>query len=224
MTGNMRDLFKALQSDSARMAGHVQQAVSDAAEAIVRGDADRAQAAIDVDDKVDAAELRVEKSAIDLLSLYRPLAGEFRTALMTLKANGELERIADCAGNVAGQVNSLLADAERAGVAYSISSALAGLATATDDIVRRTVRAYNFADPDVAEQVIQGDARIDALYEQVLQESAAELRSPSDRRERQLAFIMAAKNLERIGDHCTNVAEDILYIVRGELVRHRHAV
>ncbi len=220
----MKDMFDRLRLDSARMAGKVQQSVSDAAQAISRGDVKLAAKVVAVDDEIDEAELLIEKSAIDLLSLYRPLAGEFRTALMTLKANGELERIADCAGNAANQVKAILADADRMGTPYSVPTALSDLAAAADAMCRKTVRAYNFCDPEAAEDVIRSDGRADALYAQVLQEASAELRGESDRRERQLAFIMTAKNLERIGDHCTNVAEDILYIARGEIVRHRHAV
>ena len=177
------------------------------------------------DDAIDAAELLIEKSAIDLLSLYRPLATDFRVALMTLKANGELERIADCAGNAAGQVAAITADAERVGTAYRVPTALADLAAAGGGDVpadgqgvqlhRRRRRRRKSSAATVA---------LMRLYAQVLQEASAELRGESDRRERQLAFIMAAKNLERIGDHCTNVAEDVLYIARGELVRHRQAV
>jgi phosphate transport system protein len=224
MSDLMRDKFDWLKMESARMAGSVQRAVADGADSLLRGDVKLAREVMLVDDEIDQSEVAIEQSAIDLLSLYRPVAGEFRQAIMTLRINSDLERIADCAGNVAGQVASLVAESQRVGEPYGIIDALQQLASDADELTRRAVRAYNLLDAGLAEQVIGGDARLDALYGQVLQDADADLRGLAERRDRHLPTIMAAKNLERIGDHCTNVAEATLYIARGQMVRHRHLV
>ena len=222
MSSPMEQMLEKLRAEAARMAGRVQQSVDDAIEALVRGDADLAQHVVDVDEEIDAAELLVEKRAIDLLSLYRPAAGEFRLGIMVVKVNNELERIADCAANVAERVAPLLHDAEKTDEPYRIPTELHELANVVADLVRRTVRAFNFGDVAIAEAVMRDDDHADALYAQVLQDTLSDLRSTPSHGDRDMAYVMVAKNLERIGDHCTNIAEDIVYIQKGEVVRHRH--
>ena len=219
----MRDRYEKLRLDSARMAGEVHRMVCDASAALVRGDIALARRVVDGDVLIDEAEMRIERDAIDLLSLYQPVATDFRSALMTLRVNTELERIADCAGNVAAQVVPMTSEAARADRPYRLPGALGGLATAVEELMGRALQAYNLADVGLAESTISGDERLDALYTQSLQDAEFDLVGLAERRERHLPIIMAAKNLERIGDHCTNIAEAVLYVARGELVRHRHA-
>ncbi len=224
MSSPLDQMLDRLRAESARMAGQVQQAVSDAVEAIVRGDVELARHVVAIDRQIDAAEVRVEKTAIDLLSLYQPVAGEFRLALMVVKVNNELERVADCAANVAERVEHLLTDMTQAGEAYRIPDELRELGEVVCDMVRRAVNAFNFGDAGIAEQVIRDDDRADALYAQVMQEALSDMRRTAGHTDRDMAHIMIAKNLERIGDHCTNIAENIVYIKRGQIVRHRQAV
>ena len=203
------------------MAGLVQMAVEDAAAALVNGNAALAADVVARDDEIDELEVTVERTAIDLLSLYQPIAGEFRLALMVVKVNNELERIADGAANVAERVPALLAECDDVGEPYRLPGELAELARATAELTRRTIRAFNFVDVPQAQAVIAGDDRVDALYGQVVQSALSDMRRADGRTDRDLQHIMIAKNLERVGDHCTNVAEDIVYIKRGEIVRHR---
>ncbi len=220
----IEEILSRLRAESARMAGLVQKAVEDAAAALVGGNAALAADVVALDDDIDEAEVEVEKIAIDLLSLYRPAAGEFRLALMVVKVNNELERIADGAANVAERVPALLAECDDAGEAYRLPDELADLARATAELTRQTIRAFNFVDLEQAQRVIQADDRVDALYGQMVQSALSDMRRADGRTDRDLQHVMIAKNLERVGDHCTNVAEDIVYIKRGEIVRHRHAV
>ena len=220
----MQELIDKLRAEAARMAGHVQQAVGDAVDAMVRGDLNLAQSVIAADERIDAAEVQIEKKAIDLLSLHQPAATEFRMVLMVVKVNNELERVADCACNIAERVGPLLQESQAAGEPYSITPELVELGHGVVDITRQTVRAFNFADVDVARQVIGADDRLDALYAGIVQESLSDMRREAGHINRDLAHVMVAKNLERIGDHCTNIAEDIVYIRSGRIVRHRNAV
>lgn len=220
----MQMMIDRLRSDSARMAGLVQQSVADAVASLTRGDVELARRVIELDEEIDAAEIEVEKTAIDLLSLFQPAAGEFRLGLMVVKVNNELERVADCAGNVAERVESLVAESEAANEAYRVPADLRELGSVVADLTRKAVRAYNFIDADAADEVIRGDQHADALYVKVLQDALGDMHRPTGRVERDMAYVMIAKNLERIGDHCTNVAEDIVYIERGQIVRHRHAI
>ena len=224
MAGPIDDILVRLRAESARMAGLVQKAVEDGTAALITGNAALAADVVARDDEIDEAEVLVEKTAIDLLSLYRPAAGEFRLALMVVKVNNELERIADGAANVAERIPALLAECDDAGEPYRLPEDLAQLARATAEQTRQTVRAFNFVDLGQAQSVIRGDDRVDALYGQVVQSALSDMRRGDGRADRDLQHVMIAKNLERVGDHCTNVAEDIVYIKRGEIVRHRSLI
>ena len=220
----MQALIEGLRAESSRMAGEVQQSVADAVEAATNGDVRLARNVIVADERIDAAEVAVEKKALDLLSLYQPQASVFRLVIMVVKVNNELERVADCATNIAERVEPLAAEMAEAGEPFRLPADLAELAASVADSVRQTVRAFNFTDVDTARAVIDGDDRIDALYAGIVQESLSDMRRESGHVNRDLAHVMIAKNLERIGDHCTNIAEDIVYIHSGRIVRHRNAV
>jgi phosphate transport system protein len=90
--------------------------------------------------------------------------------------------------------------------------------------LRDTIKAFTLLDESVARQVLRGDDIVDALYHQIVQDMLAQMESDSQRANRDLSSIMIAKNLERIADHCMNVAEDVIYINTGKIVRHLHAV
>jgi phosphate transport system protein len=224
MPAGMQDLIEQLRAEAARMAGLVQQSVTEAVDAVVRGDTRLAQNLIALDEKIDTAEVKIEKKAIDLLSLHQPAAGEFRLVLMVIKVNNELERVADCATNISERVGQLAAEFEAAGEAYQLPPELVQLGQEVVAIVRQTVRAFNFAEVDAAQEVIKADDRVDALYAGIVQQCLSDMRRESAHVSRDLAHVMIAKNLERIGDHCTNIAEDIVYIKSGQIVRHRNAV
>src|SRR5690606_22857729 len=213
-----------LRAESARMAGLVLQSVTDAVDAVGRGDVRLAQNNLVNDERSDEAEVEIEKRAIDLLSLHQPAAGEFRLVLMVIKVNNELERVADCATNISERVAPLASEFEASGEPYALPPALLELGQEVVAMVRQTVRAFNFADVEAAEAVIRADDRVDALYAGIVQQSLTDMRRESAHVNRDLSHVMIAKNLERIGDHCTNIAEDIVYIKSGQIVRHRSAV
>jgi len=219
-----QDLIEKLRAESARMAGLVLQSVTDAVDAVARGDVRLAQNNIVNDERIDEAEVEIEKRAIDLLSLHQPAAGEFRLVLMVIKVNNELERVADCATNISERVAPLASEFEASGEPYALPPALLELGQEVVEMVRQTVRAFNFADVEAAEAVIRADDRVDALYAGIVQQSLTDMRRESAHVNRDLSHVMIAKNLERIGDHCTNIAEDIVYIKSGQIVRHRSAV
>ena len=224
MALQMQDLIEQLRAEAARMAGLVQQCVTDAVDAVTRGDTRLAQNLVAADEGIDAAEVLIEKRAIDLLSLHQPAAGEFRLVLMVIKVNNELERVADCAANIAERVAPLVAEMQHAGEPYGLPHELAELGQIVVEQLRQTVRAFNFADVEASREVIAADDRVDAIYAGIVQASLTDMRRESAHVDRDLSQVMIAKNLERIGDHCTNIAEDVIYIHTGRIIRHLHAV
>jgi phosphate transport system protein len=136
-----------------------------------------------------------------------------------IKANSDFERIADCAVNIAQRVLPL---SRHEG--YEVPADLKLMANSVIGTLRDTIKAFNLSDEAVARHVLRGDDVVDALYHQIVQDTLTQMESARHDADVDLANIMIAKNLERIGDHCTNIAEDVIFVRLGRIVRHLHAV
>jgi phosphate transport system protein len=136
-----------------------------------------------------------------------------------IKVNSDLERIADCASNAAQRLPPLC----RAG-RYVPPADLKLMGNTVISTLRDTIKALNLGDADLARQVLRSDDVVDALYHQILQDMLAKMEADGHGANTDLSNIMIAKNLERIADHCTNIAEDVIYIQSGRIIRHLHAV
>jgi phosphate transport system protein len=200
------------------MTALVQDLVEKSVDSVVHLDEALAQQAMNADDRIDEEEVNIEKQAIDLLALYQPAASDLRLITMIIKVNGDFERIADCAVNVAQRVPWLAKLGE-----YPVSTDLRLMANTAVTTLRDTINAFNLSDIEMAKRVLKSDDVLDALYHQIVQETLAALEN-EHKANRDLSTIMIAKNLERIGDHCVNIAEDIVYVQSGRIIRHRHAV
>lgn len=219
MSRHLQDLLEELKGRIARMSAMIQQVVDQAVEAVLNADARLAQHVIDGDNKIDDEEVRVEKAAIDLLALHQPAASDLRLITSVIKVNSELERIADCAVNAAQRVLPLARDGGN-----EVPPDLRLMCDSVIATLRDTVRAFNQNDIDLARQVLRSDDVVDALYHQIVRDMLAQMESDGRRASTDLSHIMIAKNLERIADHCTNIAEDVIYVQSGRIVRHLHPV
>ena len=225
MAQHFTHLLDDLRARVARMTSKVQRVVEEATEALVHRDVALAEHAIESDKDVDHDEVEIEKSAIHLLALYQPAAADLRFITSVIKVNNDFERIADCAVNVAQRVPSFARQRD-----LVIPKNLITMSDSVIETLRATINAFNLSNVEMAKDVIRSDDRNDALYHQIVQDALTSLgEHPQNdlvRRDasRELAVIMTAKNYERIGDHCTNIAEDILYISSGQIVRHLHSV
>lgn len=220
MAQHFAELLEDLRARVARMTSKVLLVVEQATESLERRDVALAQQAIESDKSVDADEVEVEKHAINLLALYQPAAADLRFITSVIKVNNDFERIADCAVNVAQRVPSLARQRD-----LVLPRDLIHMAHRIIDTLRMTINAFNLSNVEMAKDVVRSDEQADALYRQIVTDT---LQAIADRANtdpsRDLAVIMTAKNYERIGDHCTNIAEDILYITSGQIVRHLHSV
>jgi phosphate transport system protein len=217
MAHHFADMLDSLRDRIARMTALVQDIVKQSVDSVVHLDTELAAATIESDNRIDDEEVNIEKQAIDLLALYQPAACDLRLITMIIKVNGDFERIADCAVNIAHRVPLLAKMGD-----YLVSTDLRLMANTVVTMLRDTVNAFNLSDLDLAKQVLRSDDVIDALYHQIVQETLSTLESEHHRANRDLSTIMIAKNLERIGDHCTNIAEDLVYVQSGRIVRHRN--
>jgi phosphate transport system protein len=219
MSHHLNDLLDGLRDQVARMSALVLQAVEQSIEAVFTADGKLAQAAIAQDVRIDEEEVKVEKSAIDVLALQQPAAVDLRTVTTIIKVNSDFERIADCAVNIAQRVMPLSRLPS-----YEAPSDLKLMANTVLGTLRDTIKAFNLRDEALARHVVKSDDVVDALYHQIVQDMITMMESDGQKANLDLSNIMIAKNLERIADHCTNIAEDVIYIHTGRIVRHLHAV
>jgi phosphate transport system protein len=206
------DQLEALKSRLARMSALVQQVVEQAVDSVLSGNTKLADEIVDTDNRVDEEEVQIEKLAINLLALHQPTAIDLRLIATVIKVNSDLERIADCAVNCAQRVSQLYRETD-----YRPPNDLKRMGQLVVSILRDALKALNLGDEIVARQVVRADDAIDQLYAKLVQDMLLTMEKGTDAN---FANIMIAKNLERIADHCTNIAEDVIYVFTGNIVRH----
>jgi phosphate transport system protein len=212
------DRLDELKDRMARLTAQVQQACETAVQSVLTADASLARQVFGLDINIDQQEVEIEKGAIDLLALYQPAASDLRLITIIIKANSDFERIADCAVNIAQRMLPLT------GRDYEVPPDLRLMANGMLSTLRDTIKAFNLVDETLARQVVRGDDLVDALYHQIVQDMLTRLETPGGDAGIELSNVMIAKNLERMADHCTNIAEDVIYAHTGRIIRHLHAV
>ena len=194
----------------AEMGGIAEVAITQALDALVRGDEELARQVIERDKKLDALESEVDAMAVRTLALRAPMADDLREIIAALKIAGVVERIGDYAKNIAKRTGRI--DGRSRFEPLTLLPAMGEIAA---EMVHDILTAYAARDPVVAREVIERDDKVDAFYDSIFRnlvsymvENPATISSAA-----QLLFV--ARNLERIGDHATNVAEMVHYAATG---------
>jgi phosphate transport system protein len=222
-------LLEQLAGRNLGMAGMVQQAVAMTVDAVLKLDVATAKKVLQGEAAIDAEDVEIERQAINIMLLHHPAAQDFRIVFGIVKINADLERIGDCAVNIAQQVPAIDYALSRDMMRQADSTDhpevprdMRLLAEATLKQVQDTVRCLSSRETSLAEEIVRADDVIDALNSQIMRDLSALMEDERESVPANLGMILAAKNFERIGDHCTNIAEDIVYLTKGEIVRHAH--
>jgi phosphate transport system protein len=218
MSTHFMNLLDGLQRRSLRMASAVEDMLEEACEAAMKTDHVLAQRVIARDQEIDAEEVEVESEVIHLITLFQPMAADMRLLCTVLKVNSDLERVADCAVNIAERARHL--DPQR-GVDQNVD--LMQIISIVRQHLRNAVEAYSTGDAAAAQKIPRDDDAVDAFYGQFIRKLAAEAAQSPERMAAHLDVLSIAKNLERVADHATNIAEDVVFLSTGEIVRHRNA-
>ena len=197
----------------------VEQAVLDALEALANGDVSAGEAVNAHDVVIDREEVEVEQECIRLLALYQPAAIDLRTLCTIIKVNSDLERIADLGAAIGRGVKH----AVRGNLELGDHPAFNRLRQGTVDILGRTARMLSAGEASNARRIIELDSKVDEEYRMLIQDVLAGLSPDMGDSEAVLTILNLAKALERIGDLCTNIAEDIIFLRTGDIVRHSAA-
>jgi phosphate transport system protein len=201
----------ALQHEVARMGGLVESAFNESLQAIVRRDTMLAQAVIGRDTKIDEAQRDIEKRAVRLFALRQPMANDLRVVLTCWRTASDLERIGDLAKNIAKRA-LILNLAEPVQLTRSVER-MGKLAAAH---LKQVLDAFSSQNVDIAVGVWFQDEGIDTFYNSLFRELLTYMMEDPRTIGACAHLLFVAKNIERVGDHCTNIAEHIHYLVTGE--------
>ena len=205
--------LKRLRDMITGMGGLVERAVADASAALLERDAELAAQVVQADHKIDAEEHAVEQFAVQLLALRQPVADDLRQVVQALKVTTDLERIGDYAANMAKR--SLVINQ----VASSFSlSGLGQMALLVQQNLKSCIDAIGEADPQKAIAVWRADQAVDDLYNTIFRELITYMMEDARSITACTHLLFIAKNLERIGDHTTNIAELTYYAVTGDVL------
>ena len=199
------------------MGGIVEQRVSQAVLALMERRAELSDAVIEGDKEVNDLQIEIDDRCLKLLALQQPMASDLRLITSAMKINADLERIGDQAVNIAENANQLLSQPPLKPLLD-----LPRMAEIAQQMTRDSLDAFVHRDSALARKVLERDDEVDQLKDQNFRVLLTYMMADPGTIERALALILVARNLERIADHATNIAEDVIFLVEAKDVRHHH--
>src|SRR5438309_8841501 len=198
-----------------RMGGLAEQAVDRARQAFVERDLTRCQMVLEGESLINAAEREIDEAAFDLLAMQQPMAVDLRFILAVTKINSDLERVGDQAVNIAERVMDMT---ELPAVDLPIDIARMGAAVSA--MVRRALESFIEGKAGLAQAVLEMDNVVDRMKEDAVIQLVKTMNQRPENVRQALDVLVIARNLERVADHATNIAEDVIFWVQGSDVRH----
>jgi len=197
------------------MSHQAEQMIADAIRALVERRPALADDVIGRDDALDKLEIEIDNLCYEILALEQPVARDLRFIATALKIVKDIERIGDIGVNIAERAQELIQEAEMKRLID-----LPIMADAAQRILKESLDAFVNSDADLAEKVIRDDEIVDGLYEQIFRELLTYMLEDTRYISRAIKLIFIAKHLERVGDHSANIAEMVVFLVRGQDIRH----
>lgn len=189
--------------------------VRNAIRAIAAKDADIAKQIITNDYKIDEMEVEIEEECLKVMALHQPVAVDLRFIVAVIKINNDLERIGDEAVNIAERVETL-AKRKSSAVSFDYTE----MAEKAENMLKMSLDALVNLDVDLAFKVIMKDDEVDRIQSDVYNLTRDAITKSSDDVAFQINQYLISRHLERIADHATNIAEEVIYLIEGEIVRH----
>ena len=216
ISGQFNAELEALRNHMLEMGGKVEQQLSNAIEALVNMDSGRAELIINLDHEVNQMEMNIDDQCSSILARRQPAASDLRLVVAIIKVNTDLERIGDEAAKVARQAVRL----SEAGNSPSNFVEIRHIGTHVADMLRRSLDAFARLDVDMAVDVVKNDTVVDREYGSALRSLMTFMMEDPRSIGTIINEMWALRSLERIGDHASNIAEHVVYLVRGQDVRH----
>jgi phosphate transport system protein len=213
-----RELEK-LKNSVLSLGAMVEERVRTARQCVENRDAELAEKIIRTDHEIDETEIEIEEECLKILALYQPVAVDLRFIIAIIKINNDLERIGDQAKNIAQRVK-IIAKREKIEVAFDYSH----MSEKVESMLRKSLDALVKLDCDLALNVCALDDEVDAIKNEAYDLLKQVMQQKPDRLGYLINLLLISRHLERIADHATNIAEEVIYLVEGEIVRHEKLV
>jgi phosphate transport system protein len=197
------------------MGGMAEQAVERAVRAYQTRELELCQIVLRDESKINAAERDVDEMSIDLLAMQQPMAIDLRFIVACIKINADLERVGDQAVNIAERVMDLIMRPDP-----GLNVDIPRMAQMSISMVRDALNAFLTADVDLAQSVLERDDLVDNMNREIFEAVDTAMAKSAGMHRNLLDTLIVARNLERVADHATNIAEDVIFWVRGADVRH----
>lgn len=212
----LRNELDKLKKRLLAMSAAVEEIVRQSVKSVRDMDEKLAESVIENDEKINLMELEVEEECLKLLALHQPVAIDLRFIIAVLKINNDLERIADQAANIAHQAIDLC-NQERIDVALNFGK----MAQKSQNMLKKSLDALVNLNPTLAYEVCKADDEVDDLNKQMHSRVREIIVAHPEWTKQLINLLIVSRNLERIADLATNIAEDTIYMIEGEIVRHR---
>ncbi len=206
----------ALKSMLSQMGGLAEEQLAQSIDALVRRDTNLADKVVLADEELDAMEIAVEEKAVLTIARRQPMAKDLRNIMVAIRIAADIERIGDLAKNIAKRAHAIYDN-----IPQRLTKGLERLGDMSQAQVKLVLDAFAASDAEKAMDVWRHDEDIDALYNSVFRELLTYMMEDPRMIGASTHLLFAAKNIERIGDHATNIAENIYYLVHGEMLKEQ---
>lgn len=219
MTTHLHHEIEKLRKRLLYMGADVEEAVRKSVDALVTRNPRQAQEVIDHDELLDELEVEIEEECLKILALHQPVAVDLRYVIAVLKMNNDLERIGDLAVDISERAIYLSTHAP-----IDLPLDFRGMAELAQLMLKRSLDALVHSDSTLARQVRASDDEVDAINRTMFDLIERYIREHPEHTAESIHLLSASRHIERIGDQTTNIAEDVIYMVEGEIVRHQPEV
>ncbi|MDD5728185.1 MAG: phosphate signaling complex protein PhoU [Victivallales bacterium] len=202
----------------------VEGAVRIAVKSVIESDGGKAQKIIDNDRYIDSREIEIEEECLKILALHQPVAADLRYVAACLKVNNELERIGDLGVNIAHRVLAIveLQEKGKTEIATELCVDFQPMMDITRQMLKGALDSLIFMDTEQAMKVIRQDDVVDNYNSKMFVDLQKRIRSRPEQTEYYINLLNVSRHLERIADCTTNICEDVIYMIKGEIIRHQY--
>jgi len=207
--------LETLKTNLIKMSSFVEKAIAESIRALLERHKEAADQVIAEDERINALEIEIDNAVVDLLALQQPVASDLRFILAATKINNDLERIGDHAVNIAESAIDFATTAP-----LDIKVDIPQMAEITKGMLRDAIDGFIHQNPDISRMVLKNDDVIDELNKKVIDDMVKLIRREPDTLDQALELIRVSRNLERVSDLATNIAEEVIFIADAQVVKH----
>jgi len=214
---HLKKAINRLMEQLIALSASVEDSVKQAVRSLEEKNIQLAEQVIKNDEEIDKRELDIEEECLKIFALHQPVAIDLRYLVAVLKINNDLERIGDLASNISRHSIKILSNP------IPIRSShfhIQEMYNHVQPMLKKSLDAIVNLDVDTAHEILKADDEVDHMHKDIAKKVIEEIQNNSDHADILLYYLHIARHLERIADHATNIAEDVIYLIKGEIVRH----